>query len=165
MYSLKIIQHAEVTKVELDTIVKIKAVAWPYPYDEQLNWIDNNLDKDDFHVLLMLNSEEPVAYLNLVNKKIQVNGNKFDTYGIGNVCSVESGKGFGTLLMKEVTNYILKKNRVGILFCKKKLVSFYTKFGWIEKKILKEDTTTIISMVFNLPVTNNAEVLYEDLKF
>lgn len=165
MYYLKVIRHSEVTQSDLDEIIKIKSVAWPYPYDEQVNWIENNLTDYDLHVVLLLNKCQPVAYLNLVERDFKVNDDKIAVLGVGNVCSVEPGKGYGSKLMEKVSEYIVDNNKIGLLFCKRELVNFYRKYGWEKRKITNLDSLCINSMVCHFIIPNDIEIIYEGQLF
>ena len=43
--------------------------------------------------------------------------------------------------MRYVSNYIIKKKKIGFLICKKKLCNFYIKYNW--KKISKRTNTLL----------------------
>ena len=129
MFSLKVIRHADISKNELDEIIKIKSVAWPYPYEKQLEWISQHLKNSDLHLLLLENSKA-VAYLNLVTIELEIDNKLIDALGIGNVCAIEKGKGYGNELMKLTNKLIKSSNKPGLLFCKPELVGFYEKIDW-----------------------------------
>lgn len=153
MYVLKLIPHEEVTQNDLDKIIKVKSTAWPYSYEKQLDWIRCNLNVLDIHVLLYLDGEL-LAYLNLVNVELFIDGIRKHAYGIGNVCVKKKKKGFGKELIKSVNSYLVENNKYGLLFCKKSLVNFYSYNNWLvtEKKklTLMFDNNLIETMVFNL---------------
>ena len=124
MFKLSIFRHCEISFSNLNEIVKIKTKAWNYSFQEQKLWIENNLCSNDIHILL-LRDNEYVAYLNLIDIEIFIDNIHFKGYGVGNVCSIEKGKGYGKELMKLLNNKIIEENRVGLLFCKDNLVDFY----------------------------------------
>ena len=149
---MKIIQHSEITPADIDEIIRIKSIAWPYPYESQLNWLNNNLKAEDLHLLLQKGNRS-VAYLNLIDIKVEVDNKIENAFGIGNVCAIEKGKGYGNELMKLTNQFINKESKPGLLFCKSELVCFYKKFNWvvIEKKKLRLDINNknIETMFFN----------------
>jgi len=151
MFRIKAIRHTEISNKELDEIIKIKSFAWPYPYEKQLEWINRNITNLDLHMLLLKNNE-PVAYLDLIDIKLKVDTKIANAYGVGNVCAIEKGKGYGNELMEQTNKYIAGKQRIGLLFCKKELVSFYNKHGWIlmdkSHLALGFDNSNIETMVF-----------------
>ena len=153
MFSLKVIRHADISKNELDEIIKIKSVAWPYPYEKQLEWISQHLKNSHLHLLLLKNNEA-VAYLNLIEIEIEIDHKLFNAFGVGNVCAIEKGKGYGNELMKLTNGYIIDKGQVGLLFCKKELIDFYKRFAWTivdkNKLILSFDNSKIEAMVNRL---------------
>lgn len=152
MFSLKIILHTEITDIDIKEIIEIKSFSWPYSYENQLNWLNENLKAGDVHLLLK-KGNNTVAYLNLINIDLEFNNNSFKALGVGNVCSTEKGKGYGNELMKQANQYLQNENRIGLLFCKKGLINFYQKVGW--KKIEKNnyqvvfDNTNIETMIYN----------------
>ena len=152
MNELKIIQHSDISQYDLDVIIRIKSVAWPYPYEKHLEWIDNNLKDSDFHLLLLVENKA-VAYLNLIDINLIFDNSSYDAIGIGNVCTSIKGKGYGNELMKQTNHFLLDKNKIGLLFCKQCSVNFYKKCDWqlIEKNKVKLsfNSSRIETMVFN----------------
>lgn len=130
MKDLKIIKHTDLVDVDLVEICKIKSIAWPYPLESQKKWIENNILPNDLHFLLYDEHNEVVAYLNLVCVEVYINNRVINVFGIGNVCAKFQGKGLGQLIMKQVSDYLLDNNFIGLLFCSAALTSFYKKFGW-----------------------------------
>ena len=128
---LKCIKHKDLNETNLFEIVNIKSIAWPYPKEKQLEWINKNIKENDIHVLLKEN-KKAIAYLNLINIELIINNQTYKGLGIGNVCTSEKGKGYGIRLMNELNNYLLNENKIGLLLCNKKLQSFYEKANWIK---------------------------------
>lgn len=153
MFDLKLIPHNNLSQKYLDEIIHIKSIAWPYSYEKQLEWINFNLKDSDIHVLLYLD-EEPVAYLNLIEIKLIVDEIQMISYGIGNVCAKEKGKGWGKELISQTNAYLTQTNKIGLLFCKNLLVEFYKLNNWrvIEKECLslRFNDDTILTLTFNL---------------
>lgn len=156
MFSIKAILHKELTSSLLDKIIMVKTAAWPYPYEEQKKWIDNNIKDSDIHFLL-LKKNKAVAYLNLIDIEVDIDNCRKKAFGVGNVCAIEKGKGYGKELIKQTNQYIIEKKRVGLLFCKKELVDFYKRFDWsvVEKEelVLAFNNFNIETLVCNQPVT------------
>ncbi len=128
---LEIIKHKDILFRDLLRAIAVKTVAWPFPLESQVKWINENLDDADLHVILK-DGYSDVAYLNLVQSTFIVNDTEYMAYGIGNVCSREKGKGYGGELMNQVNAYLVKNRHAGLLFCKDTLVSFYSRYGWEE---------------------------------
>lgn len=152
MFGLKLIRHREVTEKQLEEIIKIKSTAWLYNFNNQIEWMNNNFKEDDIHVLMSLNNQD-VAYLNLVEIEIEIDGILKMGYGIGNVCARERGRGYGSKIMSKTNLYLKKKNKIGLLFCKYSLVGFYKLNNWklIEKNKLELsfNNESIETMIFN----------------
>ena len=122
--------QSQLTEHEIEKIVSLKKLHWNYSAEEHKNWINNNLLKDDIHVL-MLENEVIVGYLNLIQTAVILNNETRNFLGIGNVCSKEKGKGYGKKLLMEVNNYLVINKKKGILLCKDELTVFYKKSNWI----------------------------------
>jgi hypothetical protein len=152
MFKLKVIQHAKVSKFELDEIIRIKSIAWEFPFKMQMEWISINLKGPDLHLLLYEN-DKAVAYLNLISIELMIDTITFSALGVGNVCAIEKGKGYGTELMKQTNQYISNENSIGLLFCKISLIDFYKKNNWSiieETKLnLSFHNENINTMLFN----------------
>lgn len=153
MFDLILIPHKEVSFNQLVEIIKIKSKAWPYNFKSQLAWINANLKDSDIHVLLSLN-EKRIAYLNLIEIKIKIDGGLQDGYGIGNVCAKEKAKGWGKEIMAQTNLFLKQRNKIGLLFCKDSLVNFYRLNSWNliekEKLTLLFNIESIEVMIFNL---------------
>lgn len=152
MYKLKKIKHANISKSELHEIIKIKSISWPYSFENQINWLKENITDSDLHLILMKDNVS-VAYLNLINIRLEIDKKIFDAFGIGNVCSIEKGMGYGGELIKQTNNYIKLKNRTGLLFCKDELIKFYKINDWklVDKSlvILPFCEVEINAMIYN----------------
>jgi len=65
--------------------------------------------------------------------------------------------------MQEVSNFIKKKKLPCFLLCKKNLIKFYEKYGWIKlnkKKFKVEDhITSLHGMIYNLKKTDQNKVI------
>lgn len=155
MFQLKVIQHADVSKNELDEIIRIKSTAWPYPYKMQMEWIKNNLKNSDLHLLLLHNNNF-VAYLNLIKIELIIDNRAIDGLGVGNVCTTEKGIGLGNELILKTNQFIIHKKKTGLLFCKQKLVNFYENNDWTiinkDHLIMQFDNEKVVSMIYNYPL-------------
>lgn len=165
MLKTKIIRHADIKQNDIDRIIALKSVFWKYSYESQFNWLKNNLHDDDLH-LMVFEKEQLIGYLNLVNIQITINESNLDALGIGNVCTYESGNGYGSVLMAELNNYLIENNLIGVLFCQFRLELFYAKFSWkkIERDLIQINNLSGSMMIFNYshPIVN---VKYDDRIF
>ncbi|MFV7479725.1 hypothetical protein ACNPMW_06060 [Acinetobacter junii] len=164
MYQIKLIAHKEITENELNEVVKIKSAQWHYSYNEQLEWIKKNIKDLDIHVLLSSDGRN-VAYLNLIDIDLFVEEIPVKGFGIGNVCAIEKGNGFGFELMKEVNETIIRLNKVGLLFCKEPLLKYYSSLGWVELRSTEYKINCEGSKVMVFNSRNGSFVRYEGILF
>lgn len=151
-YTSKLIIHSDASNELLEEIATIKSTRWSYSLEKQLEWMNNNLSPNDLHLLVYQN-DVLIAYTNFVIiEEVIINDIATEFKGIGNVCTSESGKRYGDVLMKSINNSILDNSWNGILLCKDNLVPYYSKYNWklipsqlVESGTLKEINT----MVFN----------------
>ena len=152
MFQYKLIQHSDLSQNELEEIIQVKSVVWPYQFEKQIEWINLNLKDSDYH-LLLFDEARAVAYLNLIDIELMIDNFTHKALGVGNVCSIEKWKGYGSKLMTQVNSQIINYNLPGLLFCKQRLVSFYEKSEWriIAKSSLELifDNKEVETMIFN----------------
>ncbi|WET01208.1 GNAT family N-acetyltransferase [Flavobacterium sp. YJ01] len=144
--------QSQLTEQNLKSIVNLKKKHWDYSEEEHRRWIDNNINIEDFHVLMFQN-ETLVGYLNLINTEVILNNETHFFLGIGNVCSLEKGLGYGKELLVGMQKHLVQNNLKGILFCKDNLVDFYNKFGWklvSKNKIVSENLKNVNVMLYNI---------------
>ncbi len=146
MFELQIVKHADLMPNDLDEIIRIKSAVWPYSYTQQIKWINDNLKSGDYHCILR-SENFPVAYMNLIEMNFLLDTKLTVGIGIGNVCTVVRGKGYGKAIMKEVSNYLITTDQIGLLFCKEALIPFYEKCGW---KLI--DNSSVSSSSLNIPI-------------
>lgn len=151
LITTKLVKHADANDFLLKNIANLKSIRWDYPLAKQLEWMDNNLSANDIHLLVYFD-DVLIAYTNFVRIEVIINDINTPFVGIGNVCTLESGKGYGDHLMSCINDAILNNNWKGILLCKDHLVPYYSKYQWllvdknkIESSILKDSNT----MLFN----------------
>jgi len=162
----KFCKHSQIAQQELEKIVDLKKRHWNYTSEEHLNWIERNIKAEDIHVL-MFEKDELVAYLNLINTEVIINNTVQPFIGIGNVCSSEKGKGYGSLLIKEVGQYLVHQNIAGILLCNDDLIDFYLKNGWklLEKLNVEADFSIFNTMIFNMNTELEDQKVYIQTEF
>lgn len=159
-------EHSKVSSQEVLNICKIKSIFGKYSLDSQLKWLDNNINQDDIHFMLQEESSL-VAYLNLIKISVEINNKQYNCLGIGNVCSIKKGKGYGKVIMEKLNIYLTHNNIIGLLFCKDELVPFYKLFHW--DLICAENVTILLNdinintMVFNK--TNIYSIKYTSKSF
>lgn len=157
-----LVSNQELSNPQKRQIIALKNCYWKYPYASQVKWMDENLNDNDYHLMLYCDNML-CAYLDLVDIEISVDGGRIDAIGIGNVCTAPQlvGKGVGKECVKRVNEIIRDKNKLGILLCHEPLFPFYRKCGWV--KVETENTRVIIAysdynnlvMTYNCPKTCN----------
>jgi hypothetical protein len=149
---IKFIRHADITKELLIQIAVLKKYHWKYALEEHLNWMKENLNLNDIHVVMENDNSELIAYLNLVNISITLNDNENDFLGIGNVCVNVKNRGYGSMLLKEVNGFIYANNLRGALLCKDVLAPFYQLNDWelVEKSKTSTNLQNTNICIFNV---------------
>lgn len=130
-----LIQHREISEELLEQIVSLKSQHWKYTKDQHLDWIKKNIQRDDFHLIVVSNENKLIAYLNLVEILVSFDGKNEEEYlGIGNVCVDPQfvGTGLGLLIMNATNFYLKHLGKKGSLICKPNLNNFYNKANWVK---------------------------------
>lgn len=144
----------------------LKAIRWEYSLEQHKKWMIENIQSNDFHVLIK-DVQKPIAYTNLVDITTIINNENVNVRGVGNVCTSETGKGFGNVLMEEVNAVLTQNQWKGILLCKDHLVPYYEKFDWklINKNAVKAEKYSEINfMIYNFENTITS-LEYNDRNF
>ncbi|OTG80196.1 hypothetical protein B9T33_09775 [Acinetobacter sp. ANC 5054] len=131
MFEIKLIPHKDILESELNEVISLKSKQWGFGINEQKQWIEKNLNNNDLHLILKEN-DLGVAYLNLIDINLYLNDKQIKGFGVGNVCAIERGKGYGFKIMKEANKIISDLDRIGLLFCKEPLVKYYKSLDWLE---------------------------------
>ena len=131
MFDIKLIKHQDLTESDVREVIDLKSKQWDFNFEKQLQWIKDNIKKSDLHMFLLLDNES-VAYLNLIDIDLIVDDIPMKGLGVGNVCAIKKGKGFGFELMKEANKVITQSDKIGLLFCKEPLLKYYSFLNWTE---------------------------------
>ncbi len=162
MFKTKIIKHSDIQLEELKQIYKIKSAFGDFTEQSQLNWIKNNIKDVDIHFLVYKNSTL-IGYANLVKENLDINNINYNILGLGNVCTSEHKKGYGSILMKKINFYLMNQKEIGLLFCKEKLLNFYVKYDW---KIIQPDYKSEIKwMIYNYNAGKIIDINYKGQLF
>ena len=149
------VSHREVNYWQLIEIAKLKSLSWKYSIDSQIEWIEKNTNPWDIHLLI-----DNVAYCHLTPVILHIDNELKIGLGIGSVCTLEPGKGYGQRLMNEINQYL--GNKPGLLFCRERVVKFYEKYNWqvVDKSkllmLINDDIFT--TMIYNVKE-------YESIKY
>ena len=151
-------------KKDILGIAKLKNSHWNFGISSQLKWFKNqkNVFKDDFH-LFLTKTEKIIGYVQLGKRKYVLNSKENNYYLFRTliVLKKERNEKFAKKIMYEVSNFFKQKKFLGFLLCKKNLIKFYEKYGWIKlnkKKFKVEDhKTSLYGMIYNLKKTNQTK--------
>lgn len=166
MYQLNVIKHEFLTEQDIEDIIFIKSKQWNFSYAQHLKWLEENIKISDLHLILSLENEN-FAYLNLIDLNLKVNNINKQGFGVGNVCAVEKGKGFGFELMKRSNDFIKDADKVGLLLCKEPLVNFYKSVDWslLQENQYNNHFENDNVMIFNIDHSENASIVYTGKTF
>ncbi len=135
MNSLKweVVRHVELSDKTKISIAELKNQHWPYGIESQIEWMNKNIQNDDYHLLGFENSGMLRAYLTIVQLNVRYDGKEKSVFGIGGVCVDRSiiHSGLGKKLVLVANSYIQKEAKIGLLLCKEMLTDFYKKCDWI----------------------------------
>jgi len=153
---LKIIEHKNILRDQVEDVIAIKTTAWNYSSESQIKWLRSNLKESDLHVFLIIDNNK-VAYANLLPIEVKIDERFTSILGIGNVVAKDKGRGHGSAIIREINKLLKKKNKPGLLFCQKELISFYDYHLWHEIPVNKleipaasKSGTSIITMTYNV---------------
>ena len=153
-------------KKDILDIAKLKNSHWNFGISSQLDWFKNqkNVFKSDYHLFLK-KYEKIIGYVQLGKRKYILNSkeNKYYLFRTLKILKKERNEKLAKKIMQEVSNFIKKKKLPCFLLCKKNLIKFYEKYGWIKlnkKKFKVEDhITSLHGMIYNLRKTDQNKVI------
>ena len=148
-------------KKDILDIAKLKDSHWNFSISSQLDWFKNqkNVFKSDYHLFLK-KYEKIIGYVQLGKRKYILNlkENKYYLFRTLIVLKKERNEKLAKKIMYEVSNFIKKKKLPGFLLCKKNLIKFYEKYGWIKmnkKRFkVKDHETSLYGMIYNFKKTD-----------
>ena len=135
---LKIKETKKLSRNDVSKILKIKNKHWKFGIVSQINWFNDkkNVQPNDLHIMIF-NYKILVGYVQLSKRKM-MQYKKKSNYILFRTLIVEPKyrkKNISKKIMQKVNQIIIRKKTVSfLLFCKKKLINFYSKFSWILSK-------------------------------
>ena len=155
-FKLASINSFNLTKRQIKSICELKDKQWKFGIKSQINWYNKNIKRNDIHNLFYTKSKL-IGYTLLrkrtckIDKKIEkIKYLFFDTLVID---KKYIKKKLSNLIMNFNNTVIKKSGYFSFLICKKELVSFYKKFGWIQLKkeniIVKDHLFCTNGMIYN----------------
>ena len=153
-------------KKDILDIAKLKNSHWNFGITSQLNWFKDqkNVFKNDFHLFLR-KTEKIVGYVQLGKRKYILNSkdNNYYLFRTLIVLKKERNEKLAKKIMHEVSKFIKKKKIPSFLLCKKNIIKFYEKYGWVKlnkKKYKVEDhKTSLHGMAYNLKKINQKKII------
>ena len=142
--NFKSIISKKLSSNDVNNICRIKNTHWKFGIQNQRNWFNKNVNKDDIHNLLYKNKE--IVGYNFLRKRTYKVGKRqikkkylyFDTLIIK---KKYRNLGLGKKLMDLNSSVIKRNSTVSFLICKRNLYEFYKKNGW---KFLNSNDSKII---------------------
>lgn len=124
-------KHGDLSKKQLEDIVLLKEQHWPHGILSQKNWIAENFEENDIH-LILYHQDAPVAYASLNQILCTIDSKQEPVLGLGSVCVARScqKQGLGKVIVESANQYIAEHGKTGLLLCHKELTEFYSRYGW-----------------------------------
>jgi predicted GNAT family N-acyltransferase len=153
-------------KKDILGIIRLKNSHWNFGISSQLSWFSNNKNvfKNDFHFFLK-NIKKVFGYVQLGKRKYILNSKEKNYYLFRTliILKKERNKKLANKIMNEVSNFIKKKKLPGFLLCKKNLIRFYEKYGWVKlnKKKFKilDHKTSLYGMIYNFKKKDRRKII------
>tara|TARA_B100000965_G_scaffold236574_1_gene198242 strand:- start:849 stop:1373 length:525 start_codon:yes stop_codon:yes gene_type:complete len=137
----------------LDSIISLKKSHWNFSYTSQYSWFKKNSFKNDIHFLFFL-KKELIGYVHLgkrtfftINKNDIKKKSKYILFRNLIISKQYRFTGIGSKIMLSVNNYLKKNKKISFLICKKKIINFYKKNGWL---IIKKKSFRIMDHKHNM---------------
>lgn len=158
-FKISCIKHSEISEEMIDKIIEVKRNYWNYTYEEHNRWMKENIKDDEYHLIILNEELEIIAYLTMAKTYINYNDIREEVIGVGNVCVDKkySGLGIGQLLMSICNYYLNSFGKRTILMCKEHLIKFYEKSGWTryEGEVYLNNILFQGEIMFKEPLYNN----------
>jgi len=166
-FSLKSIVSNKLKNKEIEEICFLKDRQWKFGMKAQIKWFKNNIKKHDIHNLFYIKSKL-VGYTLLRKRTCEIkNLNKKTKYLLFDTLVIDKkyrGMKLSNLLMSFNNTIIKQSDHFSFLICKKELINFYKKNGWIKlnKKNVKVENhlLSIHGMIFSNKKQNNKKKYY-----
>jgi len=94
-------------------------------------------EKSSFFFLFK-NSNKILSFGFLKPTRIKYHNKNYNILGIRNIISVKKNKGHGSILMKEIINFLTKKEKTGLGFTGSQVAKFYKKNNFSIKQGLRK---------------------------
>jgi predicted GNAT family N-acyltransferase len=131
MIIFKNLKNNQIKKQDIKSILHLKKQNWKYPLKSQYKYFYDNIKSNDIHCMMYL-KKTLIGYTLLRLRDIF--GKKFLLFDTYIVNKKFRSKGYGGELLIYDNKIIKKKKLPSILICKKSMVNFYKKYGWMLAK-------------------------------
>ena len=159
------------SSAQIKKICILKDTHWKFGKKKQLLWFKKNVKKNDFHFIVS-NKKNIVGYTLLRLREFNYSilkskrktklSSKYFLFDTHIVKSSFRGKGVNNILMRKISIFLKKSNKIGFLLCSKKLIRYYKKFGWV---LVKKDKVKINNLKTNkFFMIFNSNKIFSNLK-
>ena len=161
----------DLSKTEINNICKLKNKHWNFGLKSQLIWFKKNTLPKDCHYQIFT-KKILIGYLHLGERiiiKSAKHKNLNDKYILFRNLIIDKNfrnNKFSKNIMDFANNFIKKKNKIGFLLCKKKLINFYLYNHWVLKNkknidLLDHPHQKFKFMVYNFKETKKIKINYK----
>lgn len=164
---LKSIKTKKIKTTNIKKISTLKSKHYKFSIKEHVKWYKKNIRFNDIHNMLFF--ENKLVGYNCLRKMENLRGNILKDIILFDTLIIDPEfrkKGLSEIIMKK-SNYLIKKNKsVGLLFCKRNMFKYYSKFKWQKLKKNQVKTTlikkkTLYPMIFNFIKRNKKNINIE----
>jgi len=150
-YHIENIYSKNLLEKHIEEIIHLKSQFWKYNYESQKVWIQNNIKREDNHILLY-KKNKLIGYGVIMNRNCKI----IDSIIID---KTNRGFGYGGELIKYITKYIKSQ---GFLLCEKHNINYYKKYGWIIDSTLQVFNKNIKQNLYKMKfkLTNINKIYY-----
>lgn len=157
------------TSSELKEILYLKNTFWKYGLNSQFKWFKKYVKSNDYNFLLFLKNKM-IGYTLLRKRKYKIKKKEKNFFLLDTIIIEKKYRysQYGSKLIKSINNFIYKKKIISILFCKKKIVNFYTKNNWyiipkknIPSSFYKKDRIFLILNKKIIKIPNKNKIFFK----
>jgi predicted GNAT family N-acyltransferase len=134
-FLLTSLTSSKLTKKQIKEICKLKNQQWRYRLQSHINYFKENIKRDDIHNLFYINTKL-IGYTLLRERTFNLNKvSKSSKYLLFDTLIIDKkyrGKKLSHLIMNFNNTTIKQVKYFSFLMCKKELINFYKKFGWVK---------------------------------
>ena len=168
IFSHKTTTTKNLTKKQIMQICKLKNQHWKFGIKSQFDWFVKNSHPEDIHYQVLFKNNL-IGYLHLGLRNLEYLNKTSVQYVLFRNLIVSKNfrsYGIGFNIMKFANNFIEKKNKIGFLICKKKLIKFYSNYNWklykkVNFKLLDHSHNYMKFMFYNFKYLKKFKIKYK----